>query len=382
MKLLMVGGTFDDDGGRKSSLIRKFYDTINETNSFDEIVLYNGGNYSEIEHILDSCKDFDVVIWWANIPNDKPKLRDVKSINPRCMLVTSKRNDNKKYSIQELINRALGIKSNLCIEFSKDTKTEIFNMMIFDPLGNSWYNGSDIKECCTKLIDRIFFLDLISRQGCINVNDMVGLPNDISEYLDMIRGEDEFFNLIKEYAEVFHKLISPAEGVTRFLGNSSFRCQRGFPSIRKNDIIFMSKRNIDKRYIDIQGFVPTKLHNNEVLYWGPSKPSVDTPVQLNLYKLLPKIEYMIHAHVYIKDAPFTTHMIPCGGLEEISEVIGVIDEHYEDRNADFYAVNLVGHGCIVMSSTVDKMKNLPYVGRIIPERIVSICCRDKHGEDA
>lgn len=368
MKLLMVGGTFDDNGGKASSVVRKFFEAIQDFDTFDECRLYNGGEYSTVESLLDLCKDYKFVIWWANVPNDKPKLRDVKSVNSRCILVTSKRNDGDKYTIQELINRALGTKSNLCIEFKKDESGK-FNMMIFDPLGNNWYSGNDIHECASKLVDRMLFLDMITRQSCTNVNEMVGLSNDISAYMDMIKGEDDFFSVIKEYAEVFHELISPAEGVTRFLGNSSFRCQRGFPSIRKNGIIFMSKRNIDKRYIDIQGFVPTKLHNNEVLYWGANKPSVDTPVQLRLYKLLPNIEYMIHAHVYIDNAPFTKHMIPCGGLQEVDEVIATIKEAYGSLDQDYYAVNLIGHGCIVMSSDVSKLKNIAYKGREIPERI-------------
>ena len=80
--------------------------------------------------------------------------------------------------------------------------------------------------------------------------------------------DTEFFNIVKGYADVFHKLINPAPNVTRFLGNSSFRCQRGFPSFKKDGIVYVSKRNVDKRYIDKSGFVPTKLFDNKIFYYS------------------------------------------------------------------------------------------------------------------
>ena len=111
MKFLMVGGSFDDNGGRPSSMVSKFAQEFQ--NAGIEVETFNGGNFSEIESILDKTKDADVVLWWANVPNDKPKIRNVKSVNPKCMLVTSKRNDNEKYNFGELVNRALGAKANL-----------------------------------------------------------------------------------------------------------------------------------------------------------------------------------------------------------------------------------------------------------------------------
>ena len=72
---------------------------------------------------------------------------------------------------------------------------------------------------------------------------------------------------------------------------------------------------------------------------------------------------MIHAHVYIDGAPFTKSMVPCGGLEEVEEVMSVI----EDEAKDFYAINLIGHGCIIMTNRVEQLKDLPYISRKLPE---------------
>ena len=347
--MLIVGGTFDDNGGKPSSIVSKVFE---EMSDFD-VKLYNGGYFSQIESIIEECKYFDYILWWANVPNDKPKLRNVKEINPRAMLVTSKRNDNNKYRFAELINRALGAKANLYVQFSKIE--DKFTMMLFDPLGNSWYTGDNISKLCHSMVIRLKYLRTITRQGCVHAEGEVEVPD-----------ESEFFELVRKYADIFHELIKPDSTVTRFLGNSSFRCQRGFPSFRKDDYIYVSRRNVDKRFIDREAFVPVKLEEDTTLYYyGDSKPSVDTPIQARLYKLLPNINYMIHAHVYINGAPFTKSMVPCGGLEEVEEVMNAIGE---DTEEDFYAINLIGHGCIVMAKNVEQLKYLHYIGRHMPER--------------
>lgn len=349
--MLIVGGSFDDDGGKPSSIVSKVFESMTD---FD-VKLYNGGYFDQIESILEECKYFDYVLWWANVPNDKPKLRNVKEINPRAMLVTSKRNDNNKYSFAELINRALGAKANLCVQFSK--VEDKFTMMLFDPLGNSWYSGEGITELCDAIVHRLRYLKSVTRQSCVRVicDGRIEVPD-----------EREFFHIVRKYADTFHELIKPDSTVTRFLGNSSFRCQRGFPSFRKDDFIYVSRRNVDKRFIDRDAFVPVRLEEDTTLYYyGDHKPSVDTPIQARLYKLLPNINYMIHAHVYIDGAPFTKNMVPCGGLEEVEEVLSVIGGNTEE---DFYVINLIGHGCIVMANRAEQLIDLPYIGRVMPER--------------
>ena len=351
-KILIVGGSFDDNGGRPSSLVTKVYETFVAQGYAVDV--FNGGNFDEVENILESTVNYKYVIWWANVPNDKEKIRNVKDINPKCILITSKRNDDEKYGFAELINRALGAKANLCVEFSK--WNDLYKMRLFDPLGNLWYQGMSVGDMTTAMIDRMFFLAGITRQGCLHAEGNIEIPD-----------ESEFFDIVKHYGDVFHDLIQPDKGVTRYLGNATFRCQRGFPSFRNKGHIFVSQRNVDKRYIDRDAFVPVILDHNVLWYYGDNKPSVDTPIQTRLYNLLPNINYMIHAHVYIKNAPFTVHNIPCGGIEEVMEIMDVIGI---DMNKDFYAINLVGHGCIVMAKNVSQLKNLDYVARKMPEKIV------------
>ena len=317
MKILFVGGTFDNVGGRKSSIVQKITEEI-KNNGYDNITIHNGGSYEHLKEYLDSVRYYNVVFWWPNVPNDYEKIRNVKEINPMCMLITSKRNDNNKYLFSQLVSRSLEQKANLTVEFSKEK--DIFNMMVFDPLGNQWYNGTDISSCIKSLLHRLEFLISIKRQGTIKSKNSVEIPN-----------KPEFFRLIKSYAEVFHNLINPEENTTRFLGNSSYRCQRGFPSFKAGDYIFVSRRNVDKRYINRENFVPTYIKNNKVYYVGSNKPSVDTPVQLRLYNKLPHINYMIHAHVYIEGAKFTNVAVPCGAIEEVEEILTSLTDNLYNK---------------------------------------------------
>lgn len=376
--VLIVGGTFDQEGGRPSKLIYSIHQEFMKEKDFITTCA-NGGPVSGLHDlILPSVEAYDIVLWFANVPNDEVKLRDVKAINPRVMLVTSKRNDDNKYTFAELISRALAIKANLTVEFSK--REDKFNMMLFDPLGNVFYDGLSVEDLCVKMISRLKKLRTFTRVPTIQEADMA-TPE--------VPDESEFFSFAHDCADIFHNLIRPAKGTERFLGNMSFRCQNGFPSFRgENGIIFVSRRNVDKSDINAESFVPTYLNDlNDVKYFGNAKPSVDTPVQLRLYKKFPWANYMLHAHCYvdIPDMPdvlgtSTDVPIPCGALEEVDEIV----ERYifwEDfwkschkgNTPRLFAVNLLGHGCILIAKDVEILKELQkhkdncFVQRQMPE---------------
>lgn len=107
------------------------------------------------------------------------------------------------------------------------------------------------------------------------------------------------------------------------------------------------------------------MKKDQVYYFGDAKPSVDTPVQLRLYRLFPNINYMIHAHCYVKDGFFTNTPIPCGGLEEVEEITRIVYDTNETR----YAFNLIGHGCIIMGQTVKDLKSFTFIKRPMPEKL-------------
>lgn len=375
--VLIVGGTFDKDGGKPSGLVESINTQIRRDRDF-EVTTVNGGFVGDLhDEILPSVIDYKVILWFANVSNDEVKLRDVKSINPKCILITSKRNDDSKYTFAELISRALAIKANLTIEFSK--KNNKFNMMLFDPLGNVFYDGLDVAELYEKLVSRIKQLVQFTRVPTVQETELE---------TPIVPEETEFFNFAHSCADIFHNLIRPAKGTERFLGNMSFRCQNGFPSFRgENGIIYVSRRNVDKSDICTTSFVPTYLDDTKtVKYFGDAKPSVDTPVQLRLYKHLPWANYMLHAHCYVDTVGIpetvtlcTTKPIPCGAIEEVAEVLTAyrIGRFYWEYNKHprLVAINLVGHGCILIAEDVEILKELQshkdscFVARPMPEPV-------------
>lgn len=355
INIAIVGGNWNEGGGRSSSYVYKLADSLIEAGA--NMKLRNGGDAPTLPEFVsgDWLKDQDAVIWMPNVPNDLPKVRDVKKYHPHILLVAAKRNDGE-YSIQEVINRALGLKANLIIDFGHDGN--LVSARLMDVLGVGWQDHTtSIPILGQGLVKRLIELRSFTRQNTTQISgESVTVPS-----------QEIFFPLVRDYADVFHSLIAPEGSVTRFLGNSSFRCARGFPSLRdtKGGLIFMSRRNVDKRFIDASAFVAVEEKDGELLYWGPNKPSVDTPIQVKLYSSFSKINYMLHAHVYLEGSPFTSNPIPCGALEEADEILSLI----KDRDTTFASVNLLGHGCLIMADDAAKMRNLSFAARLMPEFI-------------
>ena len=373
-KILFVGGSWDLNGGKKSKIVDEF------AKHLPNATVYNGGDYNDLNKILESCTNYDTVIWWANVPNELPKIRNVKDINYKAMLVSSKRNVDNKYSFQDLLQRSFALKSNLTVEFSKNDNK--YNMKLFDPLGNVWYEGLDIEECSKALLDRLAFIKSITRESTVSSEENIGA---LAWFFNMFKEEmyksdnnpeipikKEFLSIVRDYAYKFAEATFQTKDVKRFLGNASFRCPKGFPSFREGKYIFVSKRNVNKEFIGIDEFVPVYLKDGKIYYCGDNKPSVDTPIQIRMYNLLPNINYMIHSHCYIEDAPFTEKALPCGAVEEVDEISELLKDYYgNDFNRDFYLINLIGHGSIMMSNNPEQLKNINMVGRKLPEDMYS-----------
>lgn len=371
-RILFVVGNWDLNGGRKSKIVEEFAKFL------PNVTVYNGGNFNDLNDILESCVNYDIVLWWANVSNELPKIRNVKDINYKVMLVSSKRNVEGKYSFQDLLQRSFSLKSNLTIEFSMvDDK---YYMRLFDSLGNMWYEGFSTKMCSKILIERLNFIRSITRESTVSNEENVGA---LAWFFNMFKDEmyesnenpfvpikEEFLEIVRNYAYKFAEATFETKDVKRFLGNASFRCPKGFPSFRDGKYIFVSKRNVNKEFIGIKEFVPVYLEDGKLFYCGDNKPSVDSPIQVRLYSLLPNINYMIHSHCYIENAPYTDVALPCGALEEIDEIKKVIKKYYDNEyDKDFYVVNLLGHGSIMMSNKASQLKNIRMVGRRLPEKM-------------
>ena len=368
-KMLVVGGTYDSVCGKPSGIVDQIGSLLSSTCLFKTAV-FNGGTLQELrETIYPLIESHSVILWMPNVSNAEEKVRDVKRINPKAILVSSKRNDNEKYSFPELISRALEMKANLTIEFSQQADGR-FRMQLFDPLGNLYYKGLETAEMCEALVLRLCELQEFTR-----VPTFPALNQPAEDYAAQV--DPRFCEFARGCADIFHNLIAPAKDTKRFLGNLSFRCQNGFPSFRGgNGLIYVSRRNVNKGEIGPEYFVPTFLSDtNHACYYGEHKPSVDTPVQLRLYKRLPQFNYMLHAHCYFDGAPMTTKRIPCGAIEEVDEILNIVER--SDPKADLLAVNLLGHGCLLLSKTLEALLSLEnepqkgFVARTMPDAAFS-----------
>jgi hypothetical protein len=367
LNCIIVGGKFDDDGGKPSGYIQKFYTALSAM--CPNTKLFNGGyfdmlNTTIFEQFLNGKQ---VIFWMPDVPNDKEKIvLKIKTNYPHAILITSKNNLEDKYNVLELISRALMTKSNLLLSFRKTVTSNNIEATIYDPLGNCYGQSTDIEQIVTFLMNRIIKLLSFTRVKSVCTSDSVEYP---------IEKPEAFFSTVQRYADVFHDLIH-ASNTTRMLGNASFRCENGFPSFKTDTgDIFVTRRNVDKRQISIESFVPVHLLDNEctqmqVRYKGNHKPSVDTPIQLMLYRYYKDIKFMIHSHTYISDKyvkeTTANYPIPCGAIEEFYEIVKCVPS----RNTYFAQINLLGHGSLVMSSTIERLQNIDYLPRNIPENII------------
>lgn len=384
--------------GKSSGLVSKIFEIVKKY--VYEVMCYNGGNYKQLPTILDSAGDYDIVFWWPNVPNDLPKIRDVKAKHPKVMLVSSKRNIDEKYSFGELVQRSLMSKSNLVFEFANVppivtpalTDKMFYRIRVFDPLGCVWAETTDVAEAVDKAMDRLIYLRSITRQQTIQSDADKGLV--LKWYFDQFKLDDAkadgdapvctntdldtFVGIVKKYAARFQELM-PSGKTERFVGNASMkpmfpqvgRCGKGMPSFKHDGMIWVSKRNVDKQFIDRNCFVPVYLEDGKLYYYGEDKPSVDSPVQIRLYDALPEIRYMLHSHCYLKTADcVTSKAIPCGAIEEVDEVLHAIDTQIGSREKTSYRINIIGHGSIVMCNDLSGFDGLEYVERHLPESMI------------
>lgn len=154
----------------------------------------------------------------------------------------------------------------------------------------------------------------------------------------------------------------------RFFGNLSTRCQKLFPSERDGKFIYVSPRNVDKNRLTPSDFV--LFNTDDYTYYSVDekiKPSVDSPVQSEIYKEFPSINYMIHGHAFISimkeldenNIPCTSteNYFPCGDLRELVEVKKLMKFIiYDECHKDYGIINLKGHGFLMFSQTFEQMK--------------------------
>lgn len=350
--ILFVCGTFTADGGRPSSIGKAMGISLVP----DDMI--NGGTIKELYGI--SFEDYEAIVWMPNMDNSEDKiLPHIKKWNPHAILISSKRAVEKEYTAWDVVGRLLATRSNLGIMITRDDNGR-YNFSLLDPLGNIHYDGTDPVMLGFGIKTR---LDLLGEMARCSSQSMGPAKNKLMD--------EDFMEVVRKTADEFSRHVN-ANNPNRMLGNASTRCMSGFPAMRGDDSIFVTRRNIDKKTISADGFIETRMRNMykmvlpTVEYWGDVKPSVDTPIQLMLFDIFKHIKYMIHGHVYIKGAPFTDRKIPCGYLEECDDVYEAIVNNYEPAT-DNFVINLLGHGCLVMAKDLSYFDEIEYINRPLPE---------------
>lgn len=353
-KCLVIAGTFGVDN-KISYFGHQIVSALEKKFSVHSL---NGGSLSDLDAILKKIKEFEIVFWMPNIDNSVDKyLPRIKQENKTCILIQSKRNDAGKYTLFEIIERMFKVHANMCFVIDKSNK---YKFKVLDPLGNLWYDDEDFISAVDVLVDRVEFISKLTR---IKTHQENFLPEKTS-VIAPIEIEPQFISLIQEYAVAFSELIREAVNKERFLGNVSTRCMKGFPTFVCNDTIFVSKRDVDKTRISNEDFVAVRRNENEVVYSGDNKPSIDTPIQIRLYNYYHKVKYIIHGHVYVSGAPVTRLPIPCGYVEEVEE----IKKLFPWRDTPNFCVNLIGHGCLILAEDLEFLRKSIYA-RDFPERL-------------
>jgi len=333
---VIVGGSFDDNGGKTSSIVAKLAAALGT-----DWACINGGTMESLRGF--SVDGVKVLIWMPNVSNDEDKFLDrLKPQNPEMLLIQSKRVVEKDYTAGDVIGRMLKSHSGLGIMITQVDGRYQFELL--DPLGNTWVTTSWIGELAYTLNERVDYLLSLTRYRSVSV------PQDST-----FEVPGDFVELIKRFGTEFEKHVRVVNP-TRLLGNAATRCTKGFPVIRLEDRIMVTRRNVNKATLTAGDFVEATLGDKVVQYKGLNKPSVDTPVQLKLMKHFENVNYMIHGHVYVGGhdrVMWTGNKVPCGYLEEFDEIVGLLPP-----SATNFVINLRGHGCLIMANDLEYMESL------------------------
>ena len=328
MRTLIVGGDFGDNP-KASSVIAKMAEHFH-----GEVM--NGGSVEDLIYLSQRLMGYELVLWMPNLENFVNKVYPKKM--PGTVLICSKvlRPDRDR---GDAVARVFKMNGNAVITVNTDEKP--FKFELLDALANRWYGGTDISTLASYVKDLFIWTKQSIR---LNSKLVEFAPNEIVE-LD---------GNMNDLCDIVHTVADRVENERggRYFGNISTRCAAMFPSMRvPHNIVLMSARNSPKTHLTWEDFVPTKLVDKTVLYQGEKKPSVDAPIQLSMYEKYPELNFIIHGHAFIKNAPFTKHYFPCGDMREFEAVTDMLPD-----DTGIFIINLKNHGFLIGSRSLEGLK--------------------------
>jgi len=326
MKTMIIGGNCGT-GKRPSSIINKI------ASYFDDVDVLNGCELDELPDIVTG-----LTLWMPNIDNTFYKFYPYKT-KGTCLIVSKvvrkeEAKDSNEHNFFQAINRIFRMHGNAVIAIEKDSEKFVFNLI--DALGNIWISTSDIKKL-TDAIKKFVVWNNGQVRKSIQKNDetIASIGNRLVI--------DRFMKLVRDNAKRIMDGTSD-----RYFGNCSTRCMSSFPSINIDDAFLFSPRNISKTGLETSDMV----YVTDEGYIGDRKPSVDTPVQLTVYKNLQNINFMIHGHAFFENVDTTKQYFPCGDMREVVEILKTVG-----KDSNFFALNLKNHGYLVGSENLEDLED-------------------------
>lgn len=342
------------------------------------LTLYNlfKDHFSSITGSLHPYRDFDVIIEDFDVVKKAKEWQSKIDVNSNL--------DKPLENLLTLYKKKLG---SVLINFIDiyeneiDAITSIFennanaviytknnNYKFVDALGNVWYEGLEENELADAIkthylwsssakrvksqpitephLEQDVFFDKeefsLGKSGRFGWN--YGRYGYFYETTFLVPQIEKFIELNKQVADKFELIKG------RYFGNCSTRCSEMFPTANLGDFVLVSKRNVPKARLSPSEMVVVKFDHN-VEYYGENKPSVDTPIQCEIYKLKPEIKYMIHGHTYIDGAVMTDNYYPCGDMREVDEVLNKIVDNSG-------VLNLRNHGFLIYANSIEKLEEL------------------------
>lgn len=297
--------------------------------------IINGGTYHDLQEAAKVVNKYDLVIWMPNIDNGYQDVTFTKKTG--AVVVVSKRlRDNRTRG--DAVSRIFKYHGNAVIAISEEHSA--FTFELIDALNNTWSKSTNIRKIGEKIKELQKW-----------TSESVRVPS--------IRTKDNMDTLL----DITHRIADDVQEIQgRFFGNISTRCSALFPSMKEQYSFYVSARDTDKKKLQRTEMVQCKKHKTKdaIIFTGTKKPSVDSPIQLEIYKEFPWINYMIHGHNFIKGAKFTKDYFPCGDKREIPEITEAIKntENYSKRTGRAGSINLLNHGFLIYAEDLESLRKI------------------------
>jgi len=325
MRTIIIGGFWDNNTPKPSKLLHAL--------SFESIEIRNGGTVAELQELAAKAQEYDLVLWMPNIKNEHEDIFPTKKVGG-ILIVSKVLRENRGRA--DAVQRIFKFHGNATIAINKQAD-QPYEYELIDALNNTWIKTGSFEEVILKCQELYTWTAGTIREGTHREMDKLDRLLELNKRVaDQVRAKQERF---------FRNL------------STRTRCASLFPSFNNgnSEVVLVSARNTNKQTLGRTDMVIVYRDKDKMLkYFGERKPSVDTPVQIDLYAQLPQLKYIIHGHNEVIGAETTEIYFPCGDKREVEEVMKLM----KDDTFDAKAINIKNHGFLIMGNDSDAIENL------------------------